>query len=134
MRGHRRLARLTSDSRDFILLIERCQSGRYNVGVIDGIEFPSLSYESESTPEDEVVDDAEESVLREKVFNIKDIPPPDFTIDDDAIFLKNPHAHVQDSVKPLPRPKNVGIIGLEVYFPKRVSFLSFPLRHCHLKC
>lgn len=102
-------------------LTARLQSARYNVGVIDGISFPSLSYAAEPTPEDEVVDDTEESRLRELIFNVKDIPPPDFTIDDDAIFMANPHSHLQDNVVPLPRPENVGIIGLEVYFPKRVG-------------
>jgi hypothetical protein len=80
-----------------------------------------LAWEAESTPEDEVVDDTEESLRRDKVFNVKDIPPPDFTIDDDAIFLSNPHAHIQQYVNGSQRPENVGIIGLEVSIPKQVG-------------
>lgn len=99
------------------LLTNVLQSGRYNVGNIEGeVPFPSLSFEVEATPEDEVVDDTEESALRDAVFNVKDVPPPDFTIDDDPAIIS-----VDAAGRKNLDVKNVGIIGLEVYVPKRVS-------------
>ncbi|KAF5343069.1 hypothetical protein D9758_011143 [Tetrapyrgos nigripes] len=122
--GRRRCVPLKLDPSTFtteLWILNLSQSGRYNVGDIDGITFPSLSWAAEPTPEDEVVDDTEESLRRDKIFNVdaKDIPPPDFTIDDDEIFLSNPHAHIQQYVKLPERPKNVGIIGLEVSIPEQ---------------
>lgn len=84
----------------------------------------------EETPEDEVVDDTEESAKRDIIFGVKDVPPPDFAIDDDAIAAS---AHAIDlsnlEHRNIPRPQNVGILGIEVYFPKRVSI---PLKHSPL--
>ncbi|KAK7683855.1 hypothetical protein QCA50_013233 [Cerrena zonata] len=77
------------------------ESGRYNIGDVPGAPpFPSLSFEAEATPEDEVVDDTEESALRDAVFNVEVIPEPDFTLDIDAIESKGVRTKTQASIPP----------------------------------
>jgi hypothetical protein len=57
-------------------------SGRYNLGEgIGDIPFPSLKCQFEETPSDEVVDDTDETVLREALLNVDSIPPPCFSDD-----------------------------------------------------
>ncbi|CAL1709886.1 unnamed protein product [Somion occarium] len=77
------------------------ESGRYNIGDVPGAPpFPSLSFEVEETPEDEVVDDTEESALRDAVFNVEVIPEPDFTLDIDAIEAKGVRTKTQAALPP----------------------------------
>ena len=40
---------------------------------------------TEPTPEDEIVDDEEETTRRNAVFNVENIPAPDFSLDIDPI-------------------------------------------------
>lgn len=82
--------------------------------------FPSLPCAWEDTPEDEVVDDSEESAIRDGIFNVANVPAPDFTLDDDPVTASNTTALYKD-LAVIPRPQDIGIIGLEVYTPKRVS-------------
>ncbi|KAJ3558602.1 hypothetical protein NM688_g821 [Phlebia brevispora] len=63
------------------------ETGRYNVGDAAGVPFPSLDYALEPTPEDEVVDDWEETRRRNAVIDVDDVPPPDFSLDVDPIRL-----------------------------------------------
>ena len=44
-----------------------------------------MSYTLEPTPADELIDDAAESLLRAAVFDVGDIPAPDFSLDVDPI-------------------------------------------------
>ncbi len=58
------------------------KTGRYNIGdVPGGVPFPSLSYAIEETPHEELVDDADETALRERIFDVYQIPAPDFSPD-----------------------------------------------------
>lgn len=53
-----------------------------------GVPFPSLEYESEPTPDDEIVDDSEETAKRNVVFDVASIPSPDFSLDVEPIQTK----------------------------------------------
>lgn len=53
--------------------------------------------------------------------------------------ISNGATHVEsDNVYGLPKPQNVGILGLEVYFPRRVSFKLWVWHlyhtHCEFQC
>ncbi|TFK64028.1 hydroxymethylglutaryl-CoA synthase [Pluteus cervinus] len=57
-------------------------------------------------------------MLRDKIFNTDNIPAPDFTLDDDPVTASN-QTGLYRTPRQIPRPADVGIIGLEVYLPKR---------------
>ncbi|THG97347.1 hypothetical protein EW026_g4628 [Hermanssonia centrifuga] len=100
------------------------ETGRYNIGDAPGsIPFPSLEYALEVTPADELVDDSEETVLRDNVFNVEDIPAPDFSLDVDPIDDPDAQGHMDSTVfsgpdadKYVPSPElfNVGILAMIV--------------------
>ena len=110
------------------------QNGRYNVGdsVPGAPPFPSLSYASEATPEDEIVDDTEETILRNRRFS-KGLPPVDFSLDAEAIEGGSIRTDTQSKIIPRsltlatrvrPRPQDVGIKAMDVYIPRRVHLNS----------
>lgn len=107
------------------------QSARYNVGdsVPGAPPIPSLSYAAEETPGDEVVDDTEETILREKRFCRKELPPVDFSLDSEPIEGGSVRSDTQSRIIPRsltlatrvrPRPQDVGIKVMDVYIPRRV--------------
>ncbi|KIM35562.1 hypothetical protein M413DRAFT_32419 [Hebeloma cylindrosporum] len=102
-------------------------SGRYNIGdVPGGVPFPKLSFEAEPTPEADIVNDAEESRIRDLTFNVEHIPEPELTIDVDAIESGSQKTATKSSiivsnlldVPQKPRPENVGISAIEIYSRK----------------
>lgn len=94
-----------------------------------------MSFEAESTPDIDVIDDTEESRLRDLVFNIKDIPPPDFTLDVDAIEDASQKTVTYSALQPAnlidfkarPRPENIGILAIEASTSSHVG--QFYLMH-----
>jgi hypothetical protein len=94
-----------------------------------GVPFPSLSYALEETPAEEYVDDAEESILRERIFGVTEPPPVDFSPDIDPIEVGNVRTVTLSKIIPSsltlimrarPLPEDVGILAIEVYIPRRV--------------
>lgn len=110
------------------------KTGRYNIGDVGEIPFPKLAYAAEDTPMDETVDDITESQLRQLVFNVEQIPQPDLSIDTDSIespaechsrSLLPPPWSLRNVFKPSsPRPKDVGILAIDVYNSVLDSFCA----------
>lgn len=91
--------------------------------------FPKLAFEAEPTPEVDLVDDTEESRLRDLVFNIEHVPEPELSPDVGAIEsgsrkIVTKSGLIASSLLDLPkrpRPENVGIIAIEIALRKSLG-------------
>lgn len=85
-----------------------------------------MSFEAEPTPEADIVNDTEESRIRDLTFNVERIPEPELTIDVDAIESGTQKTATKSSliasnfldVPQKDRPENVGITAIEIYSRK----------------
>ena len=99
------------------------QTGRYNVGDIPGIPFPSLPFLLEETLPGEFVDDTEETLLRYRTIKVDKIPEADFSSEVKTIELISNWSKFRSEIPmvlclssfPKERLGDIGILALDFF-------------------